>query len=360
MTIYIGLLAVALVIGGGAIVAFRYNPVRKSIFRALDPSWKRRAANPVFAPDEERAEEQNLFVSSTVMRDGCDIIWAEEDAAPPATLAGPVRDGTVVHVNAKHVERFIDEVLPALQGRIVLVSGCDTVSTRNYDIDRVRGSGKVLQWFMQNVEQEESQLEDGFVVPLPLGVNFHKLDPESNNQSRDMGLPASPGTQQLILKMIRDELPPPASRPLRVYANFHLNMDTFLRDRQSHKRRRARQEALDVLKDKPFTLLEPRQAPRNVVWRRYGQAAFEASPHGNGLDCHRTWEALLLKTIPIVKTSTLDPLYEGLPVAIVDDWNEVSPERLRAWVERFAPWFDQPLPDKLYSNHWIARFHAFA
>ena len=44
------------------------------------------------------------------------------------------------------------------------------------------------------------------------------------------------------------------------------------------------------------------------------------SPQGNGLDCHRTWEALILKTIPIVRTSSLDPLYEGLPVVVVHEW----------------------------------------
>jgi len=26
---------------------------------------------------------------------------------------------------------------------------------------------------------------------------------------------------------------------------------------------------------------------------------------------------------------------------------------------RIAPWFDRPLPPEMYSNHWIARFHAW-
>jgi hypothetical protein len=52
------------------------------------------------------------------------------------------------------------------------------------------------------------------------------------------------------------------------------------------------------------------------------------SPFGNGFDCHRTWEALVLGCIPIVRTSGLDPLYEGLPVLIVDNWSDVSKELL--------------------------------
>jgi hypothetical protein len=52
------------------------------------------------------------------------------------------------------------------------------------------------------------------------------------------------------------------------------------------------------------------------------------SPHGNGLDCHRTWEALALGCIPIVKTSPLDPLFDGLPVLIVQDWSHITKQLL--------------------------------
>lgn len=35
-----------------------------------------------------------------------------------------------------------------------------------------------------------------------------------------------------------------------------------------------------------------------------------ASPRGNGIDCHRFWEAQYLGVIPVVKHSQLDALYE--------------------------------------------------
>ncbi len=37
----------------------------------------------------------------------------------------------------------------------------------------------------------------------------------------------------------------------------------------------------------------------------------------------------MLGNIVIVKRSSLDPLYEGLPVVIVDDWREISRENLQ-------------------------------
>jgi glycoprotein-N-acetylgalactosamine 3-beta-galactosyltransferase len=53
---------------------------------------------------------------------------------------------------------------------------------------------------------------------------------------------------------------------------------------------------------------------------------FMISPAGNGLDTHATWEALLAGCIPIVPRSPLDSLFEGLPVWLVDSWEEVTDE----------------------------------
>jgi hypothetical protein len=59
------------------------------------------------------------------------------------------------------------------------------------------------------------------------------------------------------------------------------------------------------------------------------------SPHGNGLDCHRTWEALALGCIPIVKSSGIDPLFDELPVWIVNQWSDVTADAMRTKIEEF-------------------------
>ena len=74
---------------------------------------------------------------------------------------------------------------------------------------------------------------------------------------------------------------------------------------------------------------------RYQSWMKQIGYAFVASPHGNGLDCHRTWEALCLGCIPIVKTSPLDDLYEGLPVLIVGEWRDICENLLLETIENF-------------------------
>ena len=84
--------------------------------------------------------------------------------------------------------------------------------------------------------------------------------------------------------------------------------------------------------------------------------AFVLSPHGNGLDCHRTWEALCLGCIPIIKTSGLDQLFEGLPVWIVQDWTDVTETNMRSKIEEFRNRTFQY--EKLTLGYWQSKIAA--
>lgn len=84
--------------------------------------------------------------------------------------------------------------------------------------------------------------------------------------------------------------------------------------------------------------------------------AFALSPFGHGLDCHRTWEILLMRTIPIVETSQLDPLFEQLPVVIVKNWQEITEENLEKWLPIYAEKFWTPhgtVEPYLTVDYWI-------
>lgn len=49
------------------------------------------------------------------------------------------------------------------------------------------------------------------------------------------------------------------------------------------------------------------------------------SPHGNGPDCHRTWEALYVGTIPIlIKDDILYPHFKHLPILFINDYNMIT------------------------------------
>jgi hypothetical protein len=72
-----------------------------------------------------------------------------------------------------------------------------------------------------------------------------------------------------------------------------------------------------------------------------------------GLDCHRTWEALALGHIVLVPTSSLDSLYTGLPVVMLNDWKEITSSNLERWLLRFQG--NCGTDEKLKSSYWIAK-----
>lgn len=55
-----------------------------------------------------------------------------------------------------------------------------------------------------------------------------------------------------------------------------------------------------------------------------GNSKYVLSPPGNGPDCHRTWEAIYLGAIPIVKRNFWPEFDFQPPVVVVDEWTEVA------------------------------------
>ena len=87
---------------------------------------------------------------------------------------------------------------------------------------------------------------------------------------------------------------------------------------------------------------------------------FVIAPRGAGLDTYRLWEALYLDCIPVVKTSSLDILYEDLPILIVQDWKEVTEEFLNQKYEEFrrTP-FNMEKTTLEYWTKWIDSYKTF-
>ena len=85
-------------------------------------------------------------------------------------------------------------------------------------------------------------------------------------------------------------------------------------------------------------------------FKRRSEFIFSLSLFGNGMDCHRTWEALLASTIVIVQTSPLDLLYKNhdLPVVIIDSWEDINQTMLEYWYKKYK--------DKVYLKNKETRY----
>ena len=77
---------------------------------------------------------------------------------------------------------------------------------------------------------------------------------------------------------------------------------------------------------------------------------FCVSPPGRGIDTHRTWEAFMVGTIPIILSSPLNHLYENLPAVVVDDFSIITKEFLNEkYKEIIEKHYDYSI---LYTEYW--------
>ena len=79
------------------------------------------------------------------------------------------------------------------------------------------------------------------------------------------------------------------------------------------------------------------------------------SNSGFGLDSHRTWEALQLGCIPIVRPMhcVFDGVFDDLPVAWLADWAELTEAHLARWRTRLVP---MAQPDGWPARTWTIGF----
>lgn len=91
------------------------------------------------------------------------------------------------------------------------------------------------------------------------------------------------------------------------------------------------------------------------VYAMSSEYMYWLSPPGAGLDCHRTWEAMFVGSVPIVPRTSLDDLYADgdLPILVVDDLAEVTDELLLAHAPRFAQIRRDFPRRKLLQAYWM-------
>tara|TARA_R110000824_G_scaffold1118_1_gene6089 strand:+ start:16476 stop:17309 length:834 start_codon:yes stop_codon:yes gene_type:complete len=85
--------------------------------------------------------------------------------------------------------------------------------------------------------------------------------------------------------------------------------------------------------------------------KELGESYFVLSPNGNGVDCHKHWESLYLKTIPIVTKSRNMEFYEDLPFLIIDDWRDYK--NLNLSKELYDEIWGDFNPESLYFDDYV-------
>jgi hypothetical protein len=216
------------------------------------------------------------------------------------------------------------------------IVSCSDTNKNYYDI--IIQSIHFKHWFAVNKVIPDDKM---FSI-IPYGLDFWNL-----SQYDCFGLKqCSIENQDITMIEISKNALTFNKRIPQIYINWHYN----LTDTRHGDSRRKLQSIL------PSNITYYAQnMSRTEYWKECSNYKFVLSPHGNGLDCIRTWEALCLGCIVIVKKSAIDNLYDDLPVVIVNEWNEVNEQFLQKIITSFSE--KQFNLNKLTMNYWIEKIN---
>lgn len=85
----------------------------------------------------------------------------------------------------------------------------------------------------------------------------------------------------------------------------------------------------DLFQNKSWTKVDKGRVDYPSFLGGLYQSKFMICPKGNAIDCHRNWEVLYMKRVPIMKHHPyLEVLFKDYPVLFVNDYSEVTEEFL--------------------------------
>ena len=220
-----------------------------------------------------------------------------------------MRDGDIVHTSVDNVGTFLKNVHPHITTKYVLISqgGDNPVSEEYADY---LDDETLVAWFAQNVEFEHPKL-----INFPIGMVVHPT--MRKYFSRE---PVFFGDKKKLL-----------------YGNFGF----------THP---ERIQVKELFQKTSFCKIAEKM-PLEKYLQEMRQYKFVLSPRGNGWDCYRTWEILASGAIPVVQAGPFDQLYKDLPVLIVENWEDITPEFLKhKWRELSQQSYNT---EKNYVDYWV-------
>ena len=166
---------------------------------------------------------------------------------------------------------------------------------------------KTTCWLAQNKD-----IDSPGIHPIPIGLENMVLRTTSAARGGQFSSEV-PGAQQKAQLIDRiNSLGIPKSGD--VYMNF--NIGTYPAERQ---------QVWDRFKTMPWVTATQKLTLEQFYFD-LASYKFVISPRGNGVDCHRTWEALYMRTIPIVKSSVHMNGFSDLSITLIigKNWSTAS------------------------------------
>ncbi|UJR13224.1 hypothetical protein I4U23_000246 [Adineta vaga] len=261
-----------------------------------------------------------------------------------------LQNSTIIFVDTTNLKDFFDKFHQEILINYILITGDSDLSaplhliSSHYHLldDIFQGKTRIIHWFAMNCDfgNESKWIKSNIFSCIPQGIS------QWNNQRYRMQL-ISKKTNIISQTQMK-------TNDYWIFTSFQI-VGRF-------QYRKYRQplwylSCYGRLKSLSKCFYGTKSKDQLEYYKNLRQSKFVFSPPGVGMDCYRTWEILYLGSIPIVLNSTLNSIYEQLPILIVNNFEEIQEEFLKnIYKKMIKQTFDYR---RLYKGYWQNRIHSY-
>jgi hypothetical protein len=283
-------------------------------------------------------EQLNYFVSSRGLLRTCSNHNLKPKSSSDEIDKNILKQSEIlrsIYVCTDALDNFSNNFIKNVDREFILLTGdsdtrVDMSLINSRTISNLIQSPYLLHWYAQNLEWEDEKISQ-----LPIGLDYHTMweIPGLWGLKQQSSLSQERTLIEVLAQSLKTE-----DRAFQAYCNWHFALN-----------RGDREICINSIQ-KELCYFEPNKVPRLTTWQRQANCIFVISPEGAGIDCHRSWEAILLGCIPIVKKSKFSKIFDDLPVIQINNWNECNFDNLNnIYIQIKNKKFNFT---KLFLNYW--------
>lgn len=206
--------------------------------------------------------------------------------------ATKIKNGDIVFLKTDLIVEWFENIHPLIGVRYTLIThNSDAVVGPN---ETKYIDSKIIRWFAQN-----NVIAHPKVTPIPIGIENRRLFMHG-------------WMLEKMAQKLKSKNTPKKDRIL-----FGFNVQTNTNERTSAMNALRNILAADEIKGR-FEI--------DTYFELLNTYKFVVSPEGNGPDCIRTYEAIILGVVPIIKNTSNNQvlIQHTLPILLVDQWSDVG------------------------------------
>lgn len=235
------------------------------------------------------------MISGTFFKHRCRYRYSHYSDARDSYFATDELSGIDAHfVKTEHLPILFEY---GFSEPIVLVTHNSDVNISNRLAELVLSRLPIKLWYAQNLDYDHP-----LIKPIPIGIANPKWEH---------------GKVERFKQVISSNIP----KSQILHCDFNISTNP------TERRYCLEQTGLSVKNYPPCPSADDHNAFCAATQRAYleemAASLFTVSPKGNGIDCHKTWEAIYMRSIPIVTKSVMSIKFKemGIPMIVIDDWS---------------------------------------